>query len=701
MKKLYTLFLALLLTLPAFAEDYTLKIGESIEITCIEPDANCSINWEVKGNEISVTSNLNPNNTIARVTAMGFPFDAIHVNMVRWVMYNLITGEANYGDWNVFTIEPIDVSGISIDQTELNLYVGDSFKLKATITPDNATYKNIEWYSDNDGVATVDAQGIVTAVADGIARIAAVHTNPNTGETFYSGACVVNVSTHIAVSSITIDDATDGKIVMTAGDAPRSITATVGPDNATNKELIWTSSDEDVANFDQNGNLCALKAGATIIRASAADGGGATAYCLLTVNSNEITAEKIVLNNSEYTMTKGTSLQLTVTYTPAEPTDKSIRWTSSDPAVAKVEDGLVTALAAGKAAIIATTANGLTAVCTVEVAADVIDVESITLNMTNAIVREGEMLRLNATVAPTNATNQAVIWISDNEAVAKVDEYGIVEALVPGNATITATAGGKSATCAIKVTAIVVEVEEDVDIETLTLNLSQATIKEGAILRLEATITPANATNQAITWTSSNAAVAKVDAYGIVEAVAPGTATITATAADGSGAVAQCEVSVTALVAAENIELICEQPIMAIGATQQLSATLSPVDVDNKQIVWFSSDKTIATVNESGIVTAVAPGIVTISAVTHNSLVATCYIKVSTATAIEGIEGGSKVSVSAENGVIIVNAPEGTPVEVYAITGTLLRSTREHRIDSLGRGIYIIRVAGCTFKLSL
>ncbi|MCL2343832.1 MAG: S-layer homology domain-containing protein, partial [Firmicutes bacterium] len=138
--------------------------------------------------------------------------------------------------------------------------------------------------------------------------------------------------------------------------------------------------------------------------------------------------------------------------------------------------------------------------------------------------------------APDNATNQAVAWSSSNTAIAAVDANGKVTAVAPGAATITVTTadGGKTAACAVKVS---------VPVTGVALNKTAASLTVGTTDTLTATIAPDNATNKTIAWSSSDAAVAAVDASGKITALTPGAATITVTTADG-GKTASCAVTV-------------------------------------------------------------------------------------------------------------------------------------------------------------
>ena len=165
-----------------------------------------------------------------------------------------------------------------------------------------------------------------------------------------------------------------------------------------------------------------------------------------------------------------------------------------------------------------------------------IPVAGVSLSQTSAKLHFGETLALTATVTPANATNKRVTWSSSDEAVATVDENGVVTAKTSGTATITATTavGGKKATCTVTVTHIVVT--------GVSLSMTSAMLEAGETLKLTATVTPANATYKGVTWSSSNEAVATVK-DGVVTAKAAGMATITVTTDDG-GKKATCKVTV-------------------------------------------------------------------------------------------------------------------------------------------------------------
>ena len=194
--------------------------------------------------------------------------------------------------------------------------------------------------------------------------------------------------------------------------------------------------------------MTAVRAGNCTITATS---GGKSATCTVTVSTQEIPVERITLSSTSLSLKEGDSHKLTATVTPSDATDSQVTWSSSDPSVATVSDqGEVTAVRAGNCTITAT-AGGKSAACTVTVSAKEIPVERITLSSTSLSLKEGDSHRLTATVTPSDATDSQVTWSSSDPSVATVSDQGEVTAVRAGNCTITATAGGKSAACTVRV----------------------------------------------------------------------------------------------------------------------------------------------------------------------------------------------------------------------------------------------------------
>ena len=345
----------------------------------------------------------------------------------------------NWMLFNNFTLtyyeKPVEVTSVMLDRYSTELTVGETATLTAYVYPEDATDKAVIWTSANTAVATV-ANGVVRAVSAGTTTITA-----KAGE--HTATCTIRVNKKVVnVTGIILDkvsaELTEGETV--------TLTATVSPDNATDKTVTWTSSDETVATV-KDGVVTAIAAGKATITAKA---GNYTGTCGVTVNAKIIHATNISLDKVSAELTEGETVTLTATVSPDNATDKTVTWTSSDETVATVKNGVVTAIVAGKATITAKTGN-YTATCSVTVKAKEIAISSIVLDKNEIEVTDEDDFMLTATIYPENATNEDVVWeIADEEIVINLYQ-NIFIAIKEGVTTITAKAGDKTATCTVTV----------------------------------------------------------------------------------------------------------------------------------------------------------------------------------------------------------------------------------------------------------
>lgn len=248
----------------------------------------------------------------------------------------------------------ISVTSVELNLKTLDMKIGESSNLSATVNPANATNKNVNWTSSNESVATVDESGNVTAVGEGTADITVETVDGNTTAT-----CTVKVE-KVSVSSITLNK-TGAELEE---EETLALTATITPSNASYKTVNWTSDNESVATVDENGKVTAISVGTAKITATA---DGKTATCSITVKEKVIHVESITLTKTKVEMLEGESFRLYATVYPSNATNGTVTWTSSDNTVATVDgNGNVSLIAEGTATITAT-ADGKTATCTVTV----------------------------------------------------------------------------------------------------------------------------------------------------------------------------------------------------------------------------------------------------------------------------------------------------------------------------------------------
>lgn len=338
------------------------------------------------------------------------------------------------GDDTEKTVPVVSVT-LNVDTAELD--VGEELTLTVTVLPSNATDKATVWTSSDEAVATV-SDGIVTALKAGTAAITVTAGGK-------SATCQVTVKEqsgeNIPVNNVTLSK---DQLELTVGESFK-LTPTVLPANATDRTVVWKSSSACVTVSDK-GEVSAVSAGKATVTATA---GGKSATCAVTVTQKTEVGE-VTLDRQTLQLTVGESATLAVTVEPDVAKDVEVVWTTSSAAIATVSDGVVTAKAAGSATVTAT-AGGKSAACEVTVSPKTVAVTDITLSKTALIIEAGSTEVLTASVLPADATDRAVEWSSSNENVATVTN-GAVLAKAEGTATVTATAGGKSATCAVTVT---------------------------------------------------------------------------------------------------------------------------------------------------------------------------------------------------------------------------------------------------------
>ena len=245
---------------------------------------------------------------------------------------------------------------------------------------------------------------------------------------------------------------------------------------------------------------------------------------------------------------------------------------------------------------------------------------SVSLDITEKTAEHYDDFQLTATIAPLNFTD-AVVWTSSNEEVAAVSDTGYVEICGVGTAVITVTAGNVKAVCKITVPQLIDWIEFDED---------EIELKAGETYQLKPYISPSDATNKKLKYTSSDTKVAEVSASGLVTARSEGEAKIRAAATDGSDEYAVCYVTVTGKAKVTGITLDRTSAEVKRGEKLTLNVTVSPSYASNKKVVWKSANTKIATVDANGSVTAKAPGRtkITVTSSENSSYQASCTVTV-------------------------------------------------------------------------
>lgn len=440
------------------------------------------------------------------------------------------------------TVSPaeIKVQEVKLEPSSKVIEIGQEFALTPVIAPANAENKTLTYTSSNESIVTVNAQGVVKGIVPGEAVVTATSVNG------MKGTCKITVAEETWVFL------SETELTMIVG-AEKVLTATVTPENAPDKTVVWSSSDATVASVD-NGKITALKEGTAVIKASAAN--GKSAECKVTVESSVIDFDITLTPSDPNLETAGLMQDKTVKFTATYVRKKDgqahvpavTSWKSSDESIATVDnEGNVTAVIphidySGLSNGVKVTITHIAEEKEQSVEITVVKAlpESVVLTAIPEVNGEqfkmmhGETFTFKAKVLPEKARQDVwfagggYMYVNDNTYTANTIGYHTFVAYASDNS---------SAKYEFSIVVLPVPATE------MTLNNTSLEMETGAQAALVAAITPSNASYQTVEWTSSNEAVATVDSHGVITALTAGTTTITAVQKDNN-LTCTCEVTV-------------------------------------------------------------------------------------------------------------------------------------------------------------
>ncbi|MCK7554874.1 Ig-like domain-containing protein [Chitinophaga sedimenti] len=560
----------------------------------------------------------------------------------------------------IFVGEPVSgpVTGVGITPPADTLVETDSVKLNVTLVPLYPANRAYTLSSTNPSVATVDANGWVRALTAGTASI--VVTTQDGG---FTDTTAITVTPFIHLSSVALDTAIWMGIGNTVSLVPKIL-----PLDATNKKLVWTTSDSTKVRVSSGGSVTALGFGTATVTATAVDGG---ATATITVKVNTIAAainlgDTVQIGNFKrdpYTQSwLGTirttnAINLTGVTNPAPEgvyktsrvgldainigglvpggrytmrlhfaelgatvgsggrrfdiivgTDTTKLYDIFNAAggryKAVVREYVVNASSAGGVGVKLRAYTNSTAINGIELVLRPVD--SVSLPVTNAFVGINDTLRITPTVWPVEASNKGVTWVSSNTSVATVSTNGLITGTGVGTAVISIITDETGKRDSVLITA------DSILVDSVRLQQSADTVGVRNTRQLKATVYPANASDRFISWSSSDTGIVKVNAAGLLSGIAPGNVTVTVTTREGGKTASTSVLSVVVPVTQVNLT----RSTLTIGAfdTTTIGATSLPSNASNLAVSWTSSDTTVATVSANGRITAIAAGNANITA---------------------------------------------------------------------------------------
>lgn len=509
-----------------------------------------------------------------------------------------------YSEYSITVTKMLLVSEIQIHSPKDKIIVGEELQLTGTVIPADANNKEFTWDVDNKDIASIDKDGKLIAKAKGSVKVIAKAADKNGISAEYSILIIV------PVKEIKIDNAINEIYVG----KNLSLNAKILPENASNKNIVWSSSDENIATINQNGQITAIKEGNVIIKAASEERNDIYKECNFTIkvkDVTEITIEKPA--NLENICIKD-EISFKATVSPEDATYKAITWTISDENIATIsKEGVLFALKKGTVTITATSECGkIFCNSIVEIKEPEIPIQGISIFKDEYKLDINRIKRISADFYPKDATPRTVTWISSNPDIASISQEGLIRAIKGGTTTITATAGGYTARCQVIVR---------IPLENISFQEETYELMVEKSLEISPIYTPQDATNKNIVWSSSDENIATVNQHGQITAIKEGEAKITATSEDGAK-IAECKFIIKADNTHKRVEGVSynsENLYITIGNSKNVDARFTPENATDQRIKYESSNTEIASVDKDGNVLALMEGKVTISATPHET----------------------------------------------------------------------------------
>jgi uncharacterized protein YjdB len=448
----------------------------------------------------------------------------------------LVIVACSSGGTSVVQVENPHVAVVTVALPSPSLMAGQTGRATATALDENGAplaNRPISWSSSAASIATIDATGMIAAVAPGAATITATSEGKSGSQSL-----AVTAAPPAAVASVSVSPASPS--VQTGGTVQLTATTRDADNNVlTGRAVAWASSSTSVATVSSAGLVSAVAAGTSTITATS-EGQSGTATVTVT-STPPAPVASVTVSLAASSRSPGQTTQATATTRDANNnilTGRAIAWSSSNTSVATVStSGLVTAVAAGTAQITATSEGQSGSATFTVTAPPPVPVASVTVTLASGSGNPGQTTQATATTRDANnnvLTGRVVTWSSSNNAVATVSTSGLVTAVAAGTAQITATSEGQSGSATYTV-----NTPAPAPVASVSVSVASSSLIPGQTTQATATTRDANnnvLTGRAISWSSSNNGIATVSTSGLVTAVAVGTGIqITATSEGVSG----------------------------------------------------------------------------------------------------------------------------------------------------------------------
>ena len=492
-----------------------------------------------------------------------------------------------------------DENSLKFDRSVDQLFEGETLQTQL-VWKDSPAEGEITYASSDTGVATVDSEGLVTAVHKGKTVISvSVKTDKET----FKAKLPLKVSRSVTeldidtsrlsvytgneeeIAGLLAQDGSELPVLVLPVKKNAEIRASALPKDASNRKITMTSADENVLRV-KGKTVSGRQAGQTILTiASEQNPEVAVQYRVLVLQP----VSRISVSAPGKSVAVGATLALSAEVSPADASLTKIVWSSSDERIATVdENGVVTGVGRGNARIVAAAQDGSGSRASMNIKVTQ-GIQGITLDQTDVTVAAGKTVVLRAKVEPANADDRDVVWTSSDESVATVNRQGRVSGVALGECEII---------CTSKTTGTI-EARAHVHVQQPVTSVAfgdAPAVYAGESAQLNWTVSPENASQQALTFTSGNPRVLTVDAQGAVTGVAPGETYVSAMTTDGTNRRARVKVTVYQHV--QGVHMKRSTAYIDVGETAVTGAVLEPEKASNKNMTWEVADPSMVSVEK-------------------------------------------------------------------------------------------------------
>lgn len=507
-------------------------------------------------------------------------------------------------------VNPVKVTKIETNIESLKLKSGETFQITSKVIPEDATNKAIQYFVEDDDLADISSLGLVTAKNSTI-------NHYKTNIIIKAGDVVKKIPLEIEgkINITTAVKVSPEELELQVG-STKKLDVTIEPNNATDKTLTFESTDKTFATVSSVGVVTAHKEGIAYINVCNTGGDFFGKKVCNTVKVTVIpkvnVVESMTLTYGQKTIESGTILRPSLIFNPDNTTDKRVSWNTSNSDIVSVDaSGNITGKKDGKAIITATSLSNPDVIAGFEIETIGYKKHPTQIDIKNGDLelQQDDVVELIAEVKPDDATIKTVKWSSSDTAVVSVDDTGILTAISPGDAIITATSVDNGIQSSILVTVKTIpteRVEWSID-ENIVLGINEQ-------IKANAKVFPDNATNKSIEYEiGDDSIVSYVD--GTIKANNYGRTTIIAKSADGPYAEIDVEVK---YIAPEKIELSTSELTLSVGEMKRVEAKVLPDNSEDKDIFWVILDddeEPKVSIDADGTITGLQSGVTTIRAV--------------------------------------------------------------------------------------